>query len=82
MSGLGPDKIAGQAKVIGLGLAQAWTGLSQGFKGMWETIRFEGAEGQKLVQKVSQLIVWGQRHLNSCNPRSTDELWYFDYLLD
>jgi hypothetical protein len=42
LSGLGPDKIAGQAKVVGLGLARAWSGLSQGFKGIWETIRFKG----------------------------------------
>ena len=49
LSRLGPDKIAGQAKVVGLGLAQAWSGLSQGFKGMWETIRFKG---EKLVQMV------------------------------
>ena len=49
---LGPDKIAGQAKVIGLGLAQAWSGLSQGFKSIWEIIRFKGERGQKLVQMV------------------------------
>jgi len=46
-SRLGPEKIVGQAKVIGFGLARAWQGLSHGLHS--ENDVFLSVKGRKVI---------------------------------